>query len=381
MFPIARNIAYIETFSGGNPLPSERQLQLWLPGRLRERLPSSWSIRLAGEQAPAGQGGDALLFVSDSSGQTAQVVVEVKRYVVSPRETLAIIAQLKRYLPENASAIVVAPFIGPRAQALLAAAHLNYLDATGNLRLQLDRPTLYIAEQGATHNPWTESTVQQSLRGPAAGRVVRALCDIRPPYGVRELAECAETPPGTVSKILGLLDREALIQRTERGKYRGEIVAVDWVALLKRWTQDYHFETTNKVETYIEPRGLDMLFAQLRKWKQAGDLTHKRFAVTGSFASLLYAPIVQPRLVTLYVDDIAAAVATLGLRPSDRGTNVLLATPFDPVVFARATEREGIIYSTVAQVAADLLTGSGRGPQEGAALLQWMEAHEDDWRQ
>ena len=380
MFPFMRNTPFKETFSGDRPLPSERQLLLWLPGRLQERLPSSWSIVIAKEQTLAGRRVDALLVVSDPNDQTVQVAIEVK-LAVSPRETLAIIAQLQHYLPENVPVMVVAPFIGPRAQALLTAAQVNYLDATGNLRFQLDRPTLYIAEQGATHNPWTEATAQQSLKGPAAGRVVRALCDIRPSYGVRELAGYAETPPGTVSKILGLLDREALLQRAERGKYRGEIVAIDWVALLQRWTQDYRFETANKVETYIEPRGLDMLFAQLRRWKQAGNLTYNRYAVTGSFASLLYAPVVQPRLVTLYVDDIAATVASLGLRPSERGTNVLLATPFDPVVFARATEREGIIYSAVSQVAADLLTGSGRGPQEGAALLQWMEEHEDDWRQ
>ena len=190
-----------------------------------------------------------------------------------------------------------------------------------------------------------------------------------------------KTLPGAVSKLLGLLDSEAFIQRAERAKYQGEIIAVDWIALLQRWTQDYRFEMANNVTPYLEPRGLDMLFAKRRDWGQASAPLESRYAITGSFAAILYAPIVQPRLLTLYVQNTDAIAAQLGLRPAERGANVLLAEPFDPVVFARPTERERVIYSAVSPVAADLLTSSGRSPQEGAALLAWMEKHENEWRQ
>jgi hypothetical protein len=33
-----------------------------------------------------------------------------------------------------------------------------------------------------------------------------------------------------------------------------------------------------------------------------------------------------------------------------------------------------------AQIAADLLTGSGRMPSEGDELIAWMKANERDWR-
>jgi hypothetical protein len=32
------------------------------------------------------------------------------------------------------------------------------------------------------------------------------------------------------------------------------------------------------------------------------------------------------------------------------------------------------------QAAVDLLTAPGRGPEEGRALLDWMEKNESDWR-
>ena len=71
--------------------------------------------------------------------------------------------------------LVIAPFIGQRAQELLAASDINYLDATGNLRLRLDSPMLYIEQQGAIHNPWGEDIAQQSLKGPAVASSSRAV--------------------------------------------------------------------------------------------------------------------------------------------------------------------------------------------------------------
>lgn len=42
--------------------------------------------------------------------------------------------------------------------------------------------------------------------------------------------------------------------------------------------------------------------------------------------------------------------------------------------------REAITYAAASQVAVDLLTGPGRGPAEGDALIEWMEQNEDAWR-
>ena len=90
------------------------------------------------------------------------------------------------------------------------------------------------------------------------------------------------------------------------------------------------------------------------------------------FAAKRLAPIVEPRLVTLFADDPEAVVQSLGLRPAETGGNVLIARPFDPVVFERAEYDEGIIYARVTQVLLDLTKGPGRRPAEAEALLEWM---------
>ena len=105
------------------------------------------------------------------------------------------------------------------------------------------------------------------------------------------------------------------------------------------------------------------------------------YAVTGSLAAVQVAPVAPSRLAVLYVQDSEVAADNLGLRRAESGANVLLVEPFDGVVFERTTNRDGVIYAALSQVAADLLTSPGRGPQEAQELLRWMEKNEDDWRQ
>ena len=318
----------------------------------------------------------ALSFIlTDPTGRQRRVIVEAKPGL-EPRDINNLAQYLEDFRSSDTSLLVVAPYISMQAAALLTASNISYLDATGNMRVQIEQPALYIERQGAAKNPWTHERTLQSLSGPAAGRVVRALCDYRPPYGIRKLAAYAETLPGTTSKILSLLDREALTQRAARGKYSGEIVEVKWAALIRRWTQDYTFEASNNVAAYLEPRGLEALFRKLND----PAVSPGRYGITGSFASAYYAPIVQPRLLAMYVENRGEAAWALGLRRAERGANVMLAEPFDQVVFSRSIQREGLTFVALSQVAPDLLTGSGRGPQEGAALLQWMEEHDDVWR-
>jgi hypothetical protein len=60
--------------------------------------------------------------------------------------------------------------------------------------------------------------------------------------------------------------------------------------------------------------------------------------------------------------------------------DAVLAEPFDPVVFERATTHDRIHLVAASQLAADLLTGPGREPSEGNELLSWMRANEEEWR-
>jgi len=75
-----------------------------------------------------------------------------------------------------------------------------------------------------------------------------------------------------------------------------------------------------------------------------------------------------------------AITGSLTLRPADAGANVVLAEAVDDNVFDGVLLRNGLWYAAPAQVAVDLLTSPGRGPQEGEELIDWMKANEETWR-
>lgn len=349
---------------------SETDLLRFLLEILKARLPESWNASL--ERGPSrGEPSsrwrpDALLKIRSPQGKEATFIVEMKSRI-DPKDVPGVLEQVRRYGPE--APVVVAPFLGPRTRERLAEAGSGYADATGNLRLALDRPALFIERAGADSSPWPDDRPLRSLKGPAAGRVVRGLCDFRPPYGIRELAERSQTPVASVARVVELLDREAIVKREERGP----IESVDWPGLIRRWVQDYAFTKSNRTATFLEPRGTSALLGKLRE-------LGAQYVVTGSLAAAQQAAVAPARLAQVYVTTLSDAAAQLDLRPAESGANVILAEPFDDVVFDRTTKRDEISYAAASQIAADLLTSPGRGPAEGDALITWMEQNEDAWR-
>jgi hypothetical protein len=102
--------------------------------------------------------------------------------------------------------------------------------------------------------------------------------------------------------------------------------------------------------------------------------------MTGSLAASHLAPTAPPRLAVVYVESIERGAASWSLRPAETGGNVLLVLPTDEWVFAGAREIDDVNYAAPSQVAADLLTGPGRGPAEGEELIRWMGENEEKWR-
>lgn len=358
--------------------PSERAILDGLDDRLAGVLPDGWSTQLIEPAVGiiAGRGDrhcrDAELMLSAPDGQQALIAVELSRRL-DPKFVPVAIDRLERraWGRDFRARVVAAAYLSPRTRALLAESGVGYVDATGNLRLVLDRPAVFVASEGASSNPWEKMRDRQlrSLKGPTAGRVVRALCDFRPPYGVEELARRSGTSLGSVSRVFAFLDLEGLIMREPRGPVTG----VKWADLIQRWTEDYSFARSNVTRGFLEPRGLPALVDELK-------VASFRYALTGSLAATRIAPIAAPRLATIYVERIDLAAEALGLRTAETATNVILAEPFDPIVFDRVWVRDDNNYAALPQVAVDLLTGPGRSPAEGAELLRWMTENENAWR-
>jgi DNA-binding transcriptional ArsR family regulator len=334
---------------------------------LQERLPDGWTADIAPPPA-RNKDVDAVLVVRAPDGRTGRLLVEATRQL-EPRGAAELAGRIGDVGAPPAW-LAVARYLSPGVRERLREARIGFLDLTGNVRLQLSEPGLFIATSGADADPDRAARSSRSLRGAKAGRVVRALVDSARPPGVRELAERSGIDPGYVSRVLALLDREALVER--RG--RGRTVAVDWPRLLRRWAESAPLEARGEQRTFLEPRGIEALKGRLRRLE-------RRFALTGTLAAGRLAPVAPPRLAAVYVDDLERAASELGLRPADAGANVLLIEPADPAgVFTGAVESDGLVFVAASQAAADLLTSPGRGPAEADALITWMSEHEEAWR-
>jgi len=340
---------------------------------LETLVPSGWRSEVKSEPTRSRRVFDATLRLCAPDGACVTFILEAKNRV-EPRDVQGIAEQLGMYGQladeEDAVPVLVAPFLSSRTRERLEERGIGYVDLTGNVRIVADRPALFVRTTGAARDPRREERPARTLKGAKAGRVVRVLCDFAPPVGVRELAGRAGIDPGYASRVLALLEKEDLIRRGRRGL----VTDVDWRALIRRWTEDYSLFGSNRTATFLEPRGLSYLLRRLRH----SDL---RYTATGSLGSASIAPVAPARLAVLFVDDTENAAGLLGLRPAEAGANVILAEPFDPVVYERCREHEGVYYVALSQNAADLLTSPGRGPSEGEELMAWMEENEGVWRE
>jgi hypothetical protein len=319
-------------------------------------MPPGWHAK-AGARLPEG----GVIRLSSSGGAAGELVVWPKAQLAP-----SAVAALN---PPTSPTVIFARWISPRTQELLRARGIGFLDTTGNVEVLLDSPAFYISAQGAVRDPQPKPAQRPSLRGPRVWALLRTIVEVEPPYGVRELASNLGLTAGYVSRVLKVLEQEALIGREPRGA----VATRDWEPLLRTLTRTYSVLDANTATTWIATAGPEQFLTDIAGKKTA------RFVVTGSFGASRLAPVAAPTVAMLYTDDPERLARTGRLLPAEQGANVTLLEPYDPVVFQRTWSSRAMPYASIAQIAADCLTGAGRMPAEGEALIEWMRRNPQRW--
>jgi hypothetical protein len=338
--------------------------------RLREMLPGRWSVEAAPERLPGTGRTVPVVTITGPDAAVARIAADV-RLRLSAREAAAAGPALLRHAATMGAteAIVFTRFASRMARDRLKAAGVSYIDETGNVRVSVTRPAVFIERHGAETDPSPPHRAPRSLKGAKAGRLVRALCDWRPPLGVRELARHTGTNAGHVTRVLAFLEDEDVVVRDRRGV----VVEVRWQDLLRRRSRDYSVFETNRAVRCVAPGGIGDVKRHLESYPGT-------YAVTGSFAVPAEAGVAHGRLLSCYVPWAEEAGRDLGLHEAGAGANVLLLEPVDPYVFELTRQVEGRTAVALTQCVLDLLTGSRREPSPGELLMSWMAEHEADWR-
>ncbi|MDQ4500748.1 hypothetical protein [Sinomonas sp. ASV322] len=339
---------------------------------IRDRLPSTWSLSTNGRQRPSDRGADAVLSIRAPDGKEAILIVEAKR-LLEVRDVATIREQLVNLTARQPGSVgvVVARYLSKATRQRLAEAGLSFADATGNVLVRVEAPSLFISDRGADNDPWRgPGRPRGTLKGEPAAKVVRALLDFRGPWKIRDLVRISKASTGSAYRVIEFLETEALATR------EGGLISVpDWSSLLRRWSEDYQFLHTNTITRWIAPRGLAAFLEQVRNSDIDG------YALTGSVGAAVWESYAPARSAMVYVSAAERAAKEWGLRPTESGANVLIAKPAYPVVLERTvTALDGLQVAAPTQVAVDLMTGPGRAPSEAEELLEWMERNEQSWR-
>jgi hypothetical protein len=322
----------------------------------------------------------AIWSITSPDGRQATLIVEAKEDLAPAVAERSMVPQLERYLRARggpATAIVVSPWLSPRTRQVLDDQDVSYLDVTGNVSLRLDEPAVVIRTEGEQRNPAPKRQARRGISGPRAGRVVRQLVDFKEPRRASELAAAAGISESYVSRLLEVLDEEALIRRRNR-----LIIKVDWQNLLRARAVGYRLMRANYVVGAVARRGLEATLDALR----SGATPHP-VLMTGTFAANHYSPLVVGGTLMLYVPPgphvVNEVLKGLGLlRVADGATpTVQLLQPLSHGAMDRpGPQVDGIPAVGLSQLVLDCLSGPGRMPAAGEALIEWMESH-DGWRE
>jgi hypothetical protein len=312
-----------------------------------------------------------------SGGAYSQVLIEPAESA-SPLEIKKSVGPrlaLMRELTGDAAIVVVASWLSPRTRQVLDDLDYSYLDLTGNVNINLPRLGIVIRTGGALRSPTpSRPPWQQRLRGEKAGRLVRVLVDVAPPYRGGPLAEASGLSLGYVSRLLEAMAEQGLIRRRNR-----EVVGVDWPALLRERATSYTLLKAHPPATMIAPQGVQTLLRRM------SENLGTRVAATGSVAAAAVAPLAVGGQLMIHVDDdtdegIGRVRRELGLLPAATGSEVLLLRSAGSTAFLGRRHVDGVPHVALSQLVLDCLGGTGRMPAEGEAVLKYMIDTEGQWR-
>ena len=348
---------------------------------LRARLPEGWELQETQENEPTYDATtgvrtapDATAVLTAPDGTTAKFVIDTKKNI-ERRNVSQVLSELDFFTRQaDTTALVISRYLSRSVREALAKGSASYIDATGNIRINTNSPSVYIADRGLDSDPWRnrQGRKRGTLRGIPASRTVRTLVDFDRDWSVRELVEESNVSVGATYRVLEYLRDEDLVEKNDSARYRVKA----WRPIIEAWSNDYDFQKSNRTMSFIDPRGISNLNTLTPSTESFN------WAVTGSIAASEWAPYAPVRAAFIYVENITVAAEAWALRPAKAGANVILAEPESTVAFKGVvvSAQTGLRIAAPSQVAVDLLTSPGRNPSEGVELLNWMERNESAWR-
>jgi hypothetical protein len=266
--------------------------------------------------------------------------------------------QLRRYADDEAIPLLVVPYMTEAGARAAEDAGVNWIDLAGNASIRAEN--LYVWVQGRP-DAYPSRGRPSTPFAPRSARLARVLLlDPSRWWRQKDLVEETGLDDGTVSRVVGRLDEELLLEK--RGR---ELRPRDPPLLLDAWAEDYRFDRHDVVAGHMSGSGIEV--ARKVAERLAEEDVHHAF--TGLSAAWAMDHFVRFRLNTVYVEGDPRDVSdVLGVRVSERGANVQIVGPDDVGVFAGERDCDDLNCVSPAQVYLDLLQLPERADEAASHL-------------
>lgn len=115
---------------------------------IRAVMPRGWNVKLQENGITA-----TFLEITGPS-QSAVKIAVVPRLRIEKRDVPGIRLTVQNTMGTVGDFLIAPPYISRRVQEYLITEGISFADATGNIRLSVNEPGLYVRDRGADKNPW-----------------------------------------------------------------------------------------------------------------------------------------------------------------------------------------------------------------------------------
>jgi hypothetical protein len=329
-----------------------------------EQVPAVKIVNIKRQPGGTDHGIDIVAHVS-VSGRRHKLLCEVKASG-QPRHVRMAALELRNHLAhhaQQATPVLIAPYLSPEAQMLCRQESVGFLDLEGNARLLFD--TVFI-ERVVASKPAVERRDFKSLFKPKSAQVLRVM--LRDPsraWRVTDLAQNAGVSLGHVSNV-----RSSLLNREWAKVSDAGLFLSDPDALLDGWRNAYDAPAGKRMSFYTTLHGGAFEKAARRVLSSEHATRHAAFA---SFSAANWlAPFGRTGTQYLYADEtgVERLHAALKLSSVSKGENVVVTVLKDQDLLHDTVEpAPGAICTSPVQTYLDLTVAGERG-QEAADHLR-----------
>lgn len=314
---------------------------------------------------------DIQAFANINDNERLRIICQVKSKGEPKliRLTATRLLDIKKQLEKNEGkryfCLSGAPYISVASSKICEEMGVGFVDLAGNCLMIYDgiyirvegQPNKYQGSKGKNNAIFERRSIKSS-------KILRLLLKYpEKKWKMQDLANASNASVGQIANVKRYLEEREYISSDEQGFFvmKPRDIIVDWA-------KTYNSKPNEMYEYYLGGSTQEIEQKLIEMKAQLG----VEYAVTGFSGAVRYSPVVRYNKVHAYVayQDLQDAIAWLGCKQVNSGSNISIIVPYDPCTMIDAHSINNLMVASPVQVCLDLLGLKGRGDEAASAIME-----------